>query len=264
MKLVTWNVNSLKVRMPRVLELLAELEPDIVFMQETKTEDALFPALELEAAGYAAAHHSAGRWAGVAILARSQLGPISDATVGLPGELRADEARWIEATVGGLRVASVYVVNGQSVGSEPWAEKLRFLHAMGERLAELRASELVVMGDFNIAPHDADVYDPLAFAGSTHVTAEERDALVELSAAGGLVDAYRTLYPLGGEDPNRTHHTWWDYRQGHFHRGFGLRIDLALVSESLAPRLARAGIERDYRKGTKPSDHAPLVVELRP
>ena len=263
MRLVTWNVNSLKVRGPRLLEFLAQHAPDIVCLQETKTDAAAFPSEELARAGYVAAHHSGGRWAGVAILARDGLA-ISDVRAGLPGEARADQARWIEATVGGLRVASVYVVNGQSVGSEPWAEKLRFLHAMGERLAELRASELVVMGDFNIAPHDADVYDPLAFAGSTHVTAEERDALVELSAAGGLVDAYRTLYPLGGEDPNRTHHTWWDYRQGHFHRGFGLRIDLALVSESLAPRLARAGIERDYRKGTKPSDHAPLVVELRP
>ncbi len=262
MRLVTWNVNSLKVRMPRVLAFLAEHAPDVVCLQETKTEAAAFPVGELERAGYVAAHHSGGRWAGVAILAREGLA-VSDVRAGLPGEARADQARWIEATVGELRVASVYVVNGQAVGSEPWAEKLRFLHAMGERLSALRARELVVMGDFNIAPHDVDVYDPAAFAGSTHVTAEEREALAGLSAAGGLVDAYRTLYPVGGEDPNRTHHTWWDYRQGHFHRGLGLRIDLALVSEPLAPRLVRAGIERDYRKGTKPSDHAPLVVELR-
>ncbi len=261
MRLVTWNVNSLKARGPRVLELLAQHAPDVVCLQETKTEIAAFPIEELARAGYRAAHHSGGRWAGVAILARDGLA-ISDVLTGLPGEARADQARWIEATVGGLRVASVYVVNGQAVGSEPWAEKLQFLHAMTERLAALRAQELVVMGDFNIAPHDADVYDPAAFAGSTHVTPEERAALAALCAAGSLVDAYRALYPVGGEDPNRTHHTWWDYRQGHFHRGLGLRIDLALLAERLVPRLVRAGIERDYRKGAKPSDHAPLVVEL--
>jgi len=261
-RLVTWNVNSLKARGPRVLDLLSRHVPDVVCLQETKAEAAAFPVEELALAGYSAAHHSGGRWAGVAILARDGL-ELSGIRAGLPGEARPDQARWIEATVAGLRVASVYVVNGQAVGSEPWAEKLRFLHAMGERLAALRAQELVVMGDFNIAPADADVYDPAAFAGSTHVTAEEREALAELSAAGGLVDAYRALHPVGGEDPNRTHHTWWDYRQGHFHRGLGLRIDLALLSEGLVPRLVRAGIERDYRKGIKPSDHAPLFVELR-
>ena len=261
MRLATWNVNSLKVRGPRLLELLAEHAPDIVCLQETKTEAAAFPTAELAKAGYTAAHHSGGRWAGVAILARDGLA-VEDVRVGLPGEARPKQARWVEATVGGLRVASVYVVNGQAIGSEPWAEKLQFLHAIGERLAALRTPELVVMGDFNIAPHDADVYDPAAFTGGTHVTPEEREALAALCAAGGLVDAYRTLYPVGGEDPNRTHHTWWDYRQGHFHRGFGLRIDLALIGESLLGRLARAGIEREYRKGTKPSDHAPLLVEL--
>ncbi|MDQ3632393.1 MAG: exodeoxyribonuclease III, partial [Actinomycetota bacterium] len=246
MRLVTWNVNSLKARGPRVLDFLARHAPDVVCLQETKSEPAAFPTEVLARAGYTAAHHSGGRWAGVAILARDGL-TLSDVRPGLPGEARADQARWIEATVGALRVASVYVVNGQAVGSEPWAEKLSFLHAMGERLAALREQELVVMGDFNIAPHDADVYDPAAFAGSTHVTPEERGALEELCAAGSLVDAYRTLHPVGGEDPNRTHHTWWDYRQGHFHRGLGLRIDLALLSERLAPRLVRAGIERDYR-----------------
>ena len=261
MRLVTWNVNSLKVRLPRLLEFLAQHQPDVVCLQETKTEAAAFPEAELAAAGYGAAHHSGGRWAGVAILAREGL-ELTDVAAGLPGEAREDQARWVEATVGGLRVASVYVVNGQSVGSEPWAEKLQFLDAMGARVAALREQPLVVMGDFNIAPADADVYDPGAFAGSTHVTPEEREALADLSAAGGLVDAYRALHPLGAPDPNRTHHTWWDYRQGHFHRGLGLRIDLALVSEALVPRLERAGIEREYRKGTKPSDHAPLVVEL--
>ncbi len=261
MRLATWNVNSLKARMPRVLEFLEQHQPDVLCLQETKTEAAAFPAEELAAAGYQAAHHSGGRWAGVAILARDGL-ELADVVPGLPGEAQPSQARWVEAAVGGLRVASVYVVNGQSIGSGPWAEKLQFLHVMGERLNDLREQELAVMGDFNIAPDDADVYDTAAFEGSTHVTPEEREALSDLSGAGRLVDAYRTLYPLDGEDPNRTHHTWWDYRQGHFHRGLGLRIDLALLSEALLPRLERAGIERDFRKGTKPSDHAPLVVEL--
>lgn len=261
MQLVTWNVNSLKARLPRVLEFLEAFAPDVLCLQETKTEPAAFPVEELAAAGYEAVHHSGGRWAGVAILAREGLG-LAEAGVGLPGEARADQARWVEATVGGLHVVSVYVVNGQAIGSEPFAEKLQFLHAMGQRLHALRDEQLVVMGDFNIAPDDADVYDTAAFEGSTHVTPEERGALTELSAAGAVVDAYRTLHPVGGEDPNRTHYTWWDYRQGHFHRGLGLRIDLGLVSETLVPRLDRMGIERDFRKGTKPSDHAPLVLEL--
>jgi exodeoxyribonuclease-3 len=258
MKLVTWNVNSLKVRMPRVLELLAELRPDVLCMQETKTEDAAFPAGELAEAGYDAVHHSAGRWAGVAILARRELGPIADATSGLPGELRDDEARWIEATIGGMRVASVYVPNGREVGSPTYEEKLAFLDAMAVRAAALRevGAPLFVGGDFNVAPADVDVYDPVAFSGSTHVQPEERSRVEAIIAAGGLVDAYRVLHP------DEVHFTWWDYRQGHFHRGLGLRIDLALVSASTAGSLVACGIARNYRKGTKPSDHAPLVLLL--
>jgi exodeoxyribonuclease-3 len=270
-KLVTWNVNSLKVRMPRVLELLSRLEPDVVCLQETKSEAAAFPADELAAAGYDAVHHSAGRWAGVAILARRGLGGagaraapagagggIAAATSGLPGELRDDEARWIEATVGGMRVASVYVPNGREVGSPTYEEKLAFLDAMAVRVAQLRdgGAPLFVAGDFNVAPADLDVYDPVAFAGSTHVTSEERSRVAAILAAGELVDAYRHLHP------DDVQHTWWDYRQGHFHRGLGLRIDLALVSASAALTLLACGIARDYRKGSKPSDHAPLVVEL--
>ena len=257
MKLVTWNVNSLKVRLPRVLQFLDEHAPDIVCMQETKSEAAAFPAGELAQAGYHAVHHSVGRWAGVAIAARREL-ELVDPVAGLPGELRDDEARWIEATVGGLRVASVYVPNGREIGSPTYDEKLAFLDAMAERAAALRSDDtpLVIAGDFNVAPSDLDVYDPEAFIGSTHVTPQERSRVEAIQAAGGLVDAYRQLHPDGVQ------HTWWDYRQGHFHRGLGLRIDLALVSESLKPRLRHCGIERDYRKGTKPSDHAPLAVDL--
>ncbi|MDQ3722869.1 MAG: exodeoxyribonuclease III, partial [Actinomycetota bacterium] len=218
-----------------------------------------FPVEELAAAGYHAVHHSAGRWAGVAIAARDGLA-LADPVAGLPGELRDDEARWIEATVGGLRVVSTYVPNGRAVGSPTFEEKLAFLDAAAARVAVLRAEAatlpLAVAGDFNVAPSDLDVYDTEAFAGSTHVTPEERGRVEAICAAGGLVDALRALHP------DDVAYTWWDYRQGHFHRKMGLRIDLVLVSDRLAPRLERVAIERNYRKGTKPSDHAPLVAQI--
>jgi exodeoxyribonuclease-3 len=250
MKLVTWNVNSLKMRMPRVLEFLAEHAPDVVCLQETKTEAAAFPSDALREAGYSAHHHSAGRWAGVAILARDGV-PLEGGACGLPGELVPDEARWCEATAGGLRVASTYVTNGREVGTPTFDEKLAFLDAIGARASELD----VIMGDFNVAPADIDVYDPAAFAGSTHVTPDERSRLQAILDAG-FVDAAAHLYP--GEQ----RFTWWDYRAGHFHKGLGLRIDLALIRADLLPRLRECAIVRDYRKGTKPSDHAPLVLEL--
>ena len=257
MKIVTWNVNSLKMRMPRVLELLAEHAPDVLLAQETKSEPAAFPDDELAAAGYHAVHHSAGRWAGVAILARREL-ELRDPVAGLPGELQADEARWIEATIADLRLASVYVPNGRALGTPTFEEKLAFLDAIAARLRRLHADgqPLVVGGDFNVAPADIDVYDPEAFVGGTHVTADERGRLEAILAAGELVDSYRRLHR------DEVQHTWWDYRQGHFHRGLGLRIDLVLASEALAGSLVACAIARDYRKGSKPSDHAPLIVEL--
>ena len=255
MKLVTWNVNSLKIRMPRVLEFLELHAPDVVCLQETKSEPAAFPALELEAAGYRAVHHSAGRWAGVAVLARRELS-IEEGGRGLTGEPGPDEARWVEARVEGLRVISTYVINGREVGSPFFADKLRFLEAAADRVAELReAGEPVALaGDFNVTRDDRDVYDPAAFEGSTHVTPEERAALEAVLDRGGLIDAYRELHD--GEQ-----FTWWDYRQGHFHRGMGLRIDYVLLSDGLGASLTACHIERDFRKGTKPSDHAPLVAE---
>ena len=257
MKIVTWNVNSLKMRLPRVLELLAEHSPDVLLAQETKSEAASFPDDELAAAGYHAVHHSAGRWAGVAILARREL-ELRDRVAGLPGELQADEARWIEATIGDVRMASVYVPNGRALGTPSFEEKLAFLDAIAARVSQLHADgqPLIVGGDFNVAPADIDVYDPEAFVGGTHVTADERGRLEAILAAGELVDCYRRLH---GDERQ---HTWWDYRQGHFHRGLGLRIDLVLCSEALAGSLVACAIARDYRKGSKPSDHAPLIVEL--
>ncbi len=250
MKLVTWNVNSLKMRIPRVLEFVEEHRPDVLCLQETKAEAAAFPVHELLDAGYSAHHHSAGRWAGVAILARDGLA-LENAACGLAGERMPDEARWCEATVGGLRVASVYVTNGRAIGTPTFEEKLAFLDAMAQRAPQLDA----ILGDFNIAPADSDVYDVAAFDGSTHVTPDERERLKTILDAG-FVDAYRHLHP------DEQQFTWWDYRAGHFHKGLGMRLDLVLLRAELAPRLRACGIARDYRKGTKPSDHAPLVVEL--
>ena len=255
MLVVTWNVNSLRARLPRVLQLLAEHRPDVVCMQETKTPPGGFPSLELLAEGYESVHESAGQWAGVAILARSGLG-LSESACGLPGDAVPSEARWCEATAGGVRFVSVYVPNGRSLDSPEYPRKLAFLDAAADRVAQLTGAPLVVAGDFNIAPGDADVYDPPAFVGGTHVSDPERTRLQEIMTRGGLRDAYRELHP---ED---VQYTWWDYRAGHFHKGFGLRIDLALVTDELAGRLRECGIARDYRKGSKPSDHAPLLVSL--
>ena len=273
---VTWNVNSLRARLPRVLELLELHAPDVVCLQETKCTAAQFPEAELAAAGYSAVHHSAGQWAGVALLARTELGAdgapaLTDPSFGLPGEPAAEEARWVEATVAGIRCVSTYVPNGRSLDSPEFPRKLRFLEAAARRAAELTGPQhsldsagladvggLLIAGDMNIAPTDGDVYDPLLFSASTHVTNEERSRLAAIETAGGLRDAYRVLHP------DTPQFTWWDYRAGNFHKGLGLRIDLALISSTLLPRLRECGIDRNFRKGTKPSDHAPLLLALAP
>ena len=252
MKLATWNVNSLVARMPRVLDLLEQHQPDVLFMQETKAEPGAFPLLELEATGYRAVHHSTGRWAGVALLAR---GDVVEVRAGLEGEPSRDEARWVEADVDGVRVVSVYVPNGRSPDSPFYEDKLRFLDAMAERVAELSSGPMVVAGDFNVCRTDLDVYDPEALAGATHVTPPERERFQALLDAG-MTDAFRALHP--GEPG----FTWWDYRQGHFQRDKGLRIDSFLLSQPLAEDLIECGIDRDFRKGPRPSDHAPLLCVL--
>jgi exodeoxyribonuclease-3 len=252
-RLVTWNVNSLRARLPRVLEFLEMHRPDVALLQETKVTLDTFPAAELAAAGYRSEHHSGGQWAGVAILARDGLS-VEGASCGLPGEPVASEARWCEATVDGIRFASVYVPNGRTLDSPEFPRKLAFLEAVAQR-ARAAPRPLIIAGDMNIAPADADVYDPALFVGSTHVTPEERSRLQSILDAG-LHDAYRVLHP---DEPQ---FTWWDYRAGHFHKGLGLRIDLALVSDELIGRLSACVIVRDFRKGKKPSDHAPLLVEL--
>ncbi|HEU0129454.1 MAG TPA: exodeoxyribonuclease III [Mycobacteriales bacterium] len=256
MLLATWNVNSLTARLPRVLEFLGTHRPDVLCLQETKVGDATFPTWALEEAGYAAAHLSGGRWAGVAVLAPLERAPF-DVVRGLPGEARTEEARWVEATVGGLRCVSVYVVNGRALDTPTYEEKLTFLDAMRDRLAVLTAAPepVFVAGDFNIAPEDRDVWDPALFTGTTHTSRPERERLDRILATG-LVDAFRVV------SPEAVGFTYYDYRAGMFHKNMGMRIDLALLSARLAPRVVRCGIDRDFRKGLKPSDHAPLLVEL--
>lgn len=254
MLLITWNVNSLRVRLPRLLELLEKHSPDVVCLQETKSEPAAFPHAGLAEAGYRALDHSAGRWAGVAILAREPL-KLEDPCSGLEGERQAAEARWLEATVAGMRVASVYVPNGRAIGTEAFSDKLAFFEAAAQRAAALAEGPAVIAGDMNVCRTDLDVYDPAAFAESTHVTPEERDRF-EAILDTGFADAFRDLHP--GEQG----FTWWDYRAGHFHRRLGLRLDYALLSREVRSRLQSCGIDRGFRKGPKPSDHAPLLVEL--
>ena len=253
MRLVTWNVNSLRARLPRVLELVAQHAPDVLCLQETKVEPGQFPHDELREAGYEAVDLSGGRWCGVAVAARTGLG-LEQAQRGLPGEPDPAEARYVEARVAGVAVASVYVPNGRAVDSVWYEDKLRFLAALASH-ARSRRPPFVIAGDVNVCPTDLDVYEPSALAGETHVTARERAALAEVVEAG-LVDAFRHVHP------DVVQYTWWDYRAGNFHKNLGLRIDLALVSPDLATRIVRCGMERDYRKGARPSDHAPLLLDL--
>jgi exodeoxyribonuclease III len=254
---VTWNVNSLRARLPRLLELLEQYQPDVAALQETKCSPANFPVTELELAGYDAVHHSGGQWAGVALLFRRPLAPDMP-LLGLPDDTIPSEARWCEATAAGTRFVSTYVPNGRSLDSPEYPRKLAFLEAAAKRAAAIRmaadSTSLVIAGDMNVAPADADVYDPAVYVGATHASEPERAALAAIEQSGDLVDAYRYVHP------DEQQFTWWDYRAGNFHKNLGMRIDLALVSSGLAEGLMACGIDRDFRKGFKPSDHAPLLV----
>ncbi|WP_431928789.1 exodeoxyribonuclease III [Nonomuraea jabiensis] len=259
MRLATWNVNSVKARLPRLLEWLAEAKPDVLCLQETKCSAQAFPTAEVGELGYAAAAHGDGRWNGVALLSRVGL---DDVTLGFPGELNgveaeAPEARAMAATCAGLRVWSLYAPNGRTVDSPHYAYKLAWFAAFRDALAAETAMPLVVCGDYNVAPTDADVWDPALFAGATHVTPAERRALADLRELG-LHDVVPT--PMKGPHP----FTYWDYRAGMFHQNKGMRIDLVYASADVAGRVRSAYVDREARKGKGPSDHAPIVVDLGP
>ncbi|HLH27487.1 MAG TPA: exodeoxyribonuclease III [Acidimicrobiales bacterium] len=253
-RLATWNVNSLSARLPRVEEWISYARPDILCMQETKLADASFPAEAFSALGYESAHHGDGRWNGVAILSRIGL---SEVATGLGSDHDQQGSRLLAADCGGIRVHSVYVPNGRSLDSEHYTAKLAWLARLRTMLEETAepSAPVAVCGDFNVAPDDRDVYDPAAFVGSTHVSGAEREALARLEE-WGLVDVFRRIY---GEDRL---FTWWDYRAGNFHKHLGMRIDLVLVTETLARSATYALIDRNARKGSKPSDHSPLFVDL--
>lgn len=255
MRIATWNVNSLKARMPRVEEWLAYAAPDVLCLQETKLADAAFPGMTFESLGYQWAHHGSGQWNGVAILSRVG---IDDVVNGFHHGLEPDtDTRLISATCGGVRVASVYVPNGRTLDHEHYQYKLSWFDRLAQHLDQTTDpdSPVVVTGDFNVAPEDRDVWDIKAFAGSTHVSQPEREALARLRD-WGLQDAFRLLY-----DTDRLY-TYWDYRAGDFHQHRGMRIDLMYVTKPLAEAARWALVDRNARKGKLPSDHAPLVVDF--
>ena len=256
MRIATWNVNSMRQRMPRFLPWLDERSPDVVCLQETKVTDDAFTELlgtELQERGYAVAAHGQGQWNGVAILSRVGLEDVVTGVAGAP-DWDIPEARAVAATCGGMRVHCLYVPNGREPDSDHYRYKLAWLAALREVIAAGPA-DAMVLGDINIAPTDEDVFDPGAFAGQTHVTPPERAALAEILALG-FHDVVRDRWPT------ERVFTYWDYRAGMFHQDLGMRIDLALASTPVAARVAAAWVDRQARKGTGPSDHAPVIVDL--
>jgi exodeoxyribonuclease III len=253
MRLATWNVNSLTVRLPRLLAWLAANQPDVVGLQETKLDDPRFPSMEIAAAGYQASFYGQKTYNGVAILSRAHA---ADVTPGMP-QFGDDHKRVLAATVGGIRFVCFYVPNGQSVASEKYQYKLRWLAAATAYLrAELaQYPRLAVVGDINIAPEDRDVHDPELWRGQVLVTDAERAAFHDWLGVG-LKDAFRLF-----EQPEKTF-SWWDYRQLAFPKNHGLRIDHILLSHELASLCSGCRIDRQERKGDKPSDHAPVIAEL--
>jgi exodeoxyribonuclease III len=253
MKIATWNVNSLRVRLPHLLDWLAANSPDAMCLQETKCEDATFPAGELAQAGYCSIHHGQRTYNGVAILARNAAGEVCR---GIP-EFADEQSRVIAAEVDGILIVSVYVPNGQSVGSDKYAYKLRWFEALAAWLeAELaKRPRIAVLGDFNVAPEDRDVHDPQAWAGQVLFSEPERSALRRLVDIG-FVDSFRLF-----EQPEKSF-SWWDYRMGAFRRNMGLRIDHVLLSPELARACRSCTIDAAPRRLERPSDHAPLMCEI--
>ena len=273
MRIATWNVNSLKARQEAVEKWLARAEPDVLLIQETKLSDADAPVMPFRMLGYDLVHHGEGRWNGVGILSRVGAtdvitnfgdGPVRDSSAGAAAGFSEDdfnpfdEARMVSAMCGGIRVTSLYAPNGRIVGSPFYDGKLRWFERLGRWLADTCSPEepLVLGGDYNVTPADADVWDAVKAHGGTHVSEPEREALAALRD-WGLVDAYRSVQPAGGR------FSWWDYRAGNFHRNEGMRIDLLYATPPVAARVIWAEIDREARKGPPtPSDHAPVVIDL--
>jgi exodeoxyribonuclease III len=257
MKIASWNVNSLKVRIPHLTQWLADAQPDVVALQETKLEDAKFPVDELAAAGYHAVYAGQKTYNGVAILARNDGGlDFDDVVTDIPG-LDDPQRRILAATVGGVRVVDLYVVNGKAVGDEKYEYKLRWLQHVNQFLEReiKRHPKLVVLGDFNIAPDSRDLYDPEGWGEDILCSPPERAALQAITGLG-LNDSFRLFEQDAG------HYSWWDYRQGAFRRNMGLRIDLILVGDALKSSIRTAAIDREPRRWERPSDHTPVTVDL--
>jgi len=254
MKIATWNVNSIRARLPRVTEWLARHQPDVLCLQETKTVDDDFPRAEFEALGLHVESFGQKTYNGVAIASRSKPTAL---VRGLPDDPPDADRRLIAGTFGGVRVIGVYVPNGTEVGSDRFAFKLTWFRRLRQMLEATATPQdpVLICGDFNVAPEDRDVYDPEGWRGRLLFHPDEQKALRHLMA-WGLVDAFRLHEPQGG------HYSWWDYRSGAFHRGWGLRIDLVLMTETLAARCRAVTIDREARKGEKPSDHAPVIADL--
>lgn len=253
MLLATWNVNSLNARMPRVTEWLADVQPDVLCLQETKLADEAFPGDEFTKLGYQSVHHGEGRWNGVAILSRVG---IEEPIMGFADGVEPDsDARLVSATCGGVRIHSVYVPNGREVDHDHYHYKLGWLARLIEHLNQTTdpSKEIAILGDWNIAPDDRDVWDTAAFEGATHVTDLERNALTAV-LDWGFVDTLRARYDDAGI------FSYYDYQAGRFHKREGIRIDLVFASESLASRSVLDVVDRNGRKGTKPSDHCPVLA----
>jgi exodeoxyribonuclease-3 len=274
-RIATWNVNSLKARMDRVLDWLERGQPDVLLMQETKLADDDAPLLPFQMRGYELVHHGEGRWNGVAIASRLPIdatsivtnfgdGPVRNSAAGADANFAEedfnpfDEARMLSATVGGIRFVCLYAPNGRVVDSPFYTGKLAWYERLRNWLAEETQPDepLVLGGDMNVAPEPIDVWSETAAHGGTHVSPREREAFAAL-LAWGLVDAYRARHP----EPDRF--SWWDYRAGNFHKNMGMRIDHLLVTRPVAERVIWAEIDREARKGQPvPSDHAPLLIDL--
>ncbi len=254
MRIATWNVNSLKARLPRVEEWLADVQPDVVCLQETKMADAAFPAMTFQSMGYESVHHGEGRWNGVAILSRVG---IEDPLDGFGSDYEDPQARLLWATCSGIRIASAYVPNGRSLDDDHYQYKLQWLAALRTMLAEHHdpLEPLIVAGDYNIAPADEDVWDITKFVDSTHTSVPEREALSALED-WGLIDTFRLRHP----EPKL--YSYYDYRAGSFHKRMGMRIDLLMGTKSVADRVMFATVDRNARKGQQPSDHCPVIIDL--